>query len=598
MKFFKKIITRNFEHFAYFYRYLRYRVFIVVGLSIFVGVLDGFGLSMFLPMLQLANDAETVDPEGLGNLRFIVDFMQAIGLSLNLLSVLLILCMFFLLKGFFTYFSNAYIVITQQFFIRKIRIRMLKALNRLTYKFFITSDVGRIQNTMSGEVDRVARSFTSYFKSFEQGILVVVYMSFAFFVDAKFALLVCLGGGLTSFIYKKIYNSTKGASRVLTRDAHDFQSLIIQHVAHFKYLKATGLQHIFGDKLITKLLELEKSNKRIGILNAIATGAREPLLIFVVAAVILVQTKLLGSDLAPILVSLLFFYRALTALLGMQNAWNYFLANSGSIENMKAFQVELQKGNESEGGKPFEKFAKSIELENISLSYGDTKVLKDISLQINKNETIAFAGESGSGKTTLVNIIAGLLPPDSGTMSIDGTGREQLNINSFQKRIGYITQDPVIFNDTIFNNVTFWAKPNPENINRFHEAIRKAAIDDFIESLPEKEDTLLGNNGINLSGGQKQRISIARELYKEIDILILDEATSALDSETERSIQENIEALKGHYTVLIVAHRLSTIRHADRIVFMRKGKVSESGNFADLIEKVPHFKRMVELQEV
>jgi len=594
----KQLLQKYMENFVYFYRHLRYRIALVVGLSMLVGVLDGFGLTMFLPLLQMVNDSSMVSPEKLGNLSFIVDFMQAIGLSLNLMSVLFFLCIFFLLKGFATYFSNAYTVIAQQYFIRKIRLGMLQSLNSLSFKSFILSDIGQIQNTLSGEVDRVSRAFASYFKAFEQVVLVFIYMGFAFFVDAQFALLVSVGGVLTNFIYKKINYSTKAASRALTSDAHAFQSLIIQHVANFKYLKATGLLFFFGNRLTTKLLLLEKSNKRIGLLGSMVTGAREPLLIFVVASVILIQTKLLGAPLGPILISLLFFYRALTALLGMQGAWNYFLGNAGSIENMTAFKIELDKGKEKDGSKVLEKFKTGFQLKNISLKYGDKQVLKNISLQIKKNETIAFVGESGSGKTSLVNILAGLMPVDAGEMKVDELNRSEMNIASFQKRIGYITQDPVIFNDTIFNNVTFWAEPNGTNIQRYEEAVKKASIKDFIESLTRKENTELGNNGINLSGGQKQRISIARELYKDIDILIMDEATSALDSETERSIQDNIEALKGEYTILIVAHRLSTIKNADRIILMSNGQIEQTGTYQELVNNVSLFKRMVSLQEL
>ncbi|CAF3781593.1 unnamed protein product [Rotaria sp. Silwood1] len=187
---------------------------------------------------------------------------------------------------------------------------------------------------------------------------------------------------------------------------------------------------------------------------------------------------------------------------------------------------------------------------------------------------------------------------DKGKMIIDGIEREDLDISTFQNRIGYITQDPVIFNDSIFNNVSFWAEPTAENKLRFENAIKKASIVDFVNGLPEKENSVLGHYGVNLSGGQKQRISIARELYKDIDILILDEATSALDSETEKAIQDNIDSLKGYYTILIVAHRLSTIKNASRIVFMNEGKISQIGEFSDLINKVPHFKRMVELQDL
>jgi len=594
----KKFLYKYLENFAYFYQYLRYRVFIVVVLSILLGVLDGFSLAMFLPLLQMVGDSSNVDPEKLGKLKFIVEGMQSMGIPLNLLSVLAFLCIFFLMKGIARYATDSYTVTAQQYFIRKVRLRMLGALNSISFKSFITSDAGRIQNTMSGEVEKVSRAFLSYFTAFQQIILVVVYMGFAFYVDTRFAILVGIGGVLTNFIYKRINNSTREASRTLTEDAHQFQGLIIQHVGNYKYLKATGLLGYFGERLTGNLLKLEKGNRRIGKLGAFVSGAREPLLIFVVAAVILVQIQVFGASMGPILISLLFFYRALTSLLLMQSSWNYFLAASGSLENMQKFQQELDADREVEGTVSPGAFASKFELKDVSLKYGDKTVLKHIDLTINKNETVAFAGESGSGKTSLVNILACLIPPDEGTMLIDSNDRLQINGTSFQKRVGYITQDPVIFNDTIFNNVTLWAAPTPENIERYQYATGKAAIYDFIKTLSEKEQTMLGNNGINLSGGQKQRISIARELYKDIDILIMDEATSALDSETEKAIQDNIDALKGQYTILIVAHRLSTIKNADRIVLMNNGQIEQVGSYQQLVENAAMFKRMVSLQEL
>jgi ABC-type multidrug transport system fused ATPase/permease subunit len=594
----KKLLYNYLQNFAYFYQYLRYRVFVVVALSILVGILDGFGLTMFLPLLQMVNGSSNINPEKLGNLRFIIEGMQSVGINLTLGSVLIFLCVFFSLKGIVRYFCDAYAVIAQQFFIRKVRLGMLAGLNNIAFKAFVTADAGRIQNTMSGEVDRVSRAFLSYFKAFEQFILMAVYMGFAFFVDPKFAVLVSIGGLLTNFIYKSINNLTKDASRQLTSDANYFQGLIIQHVGNYKYLKATGLLHFFGSRLTTNLLKLEKSNKRIGVLGAVISGAREPLLIFVVAAVILIQTKFLGSSLGPILISLLFFYRALSALLVMQTAWNYFLAASGSIENMITFQHELNTTKETEGTLEVKSFKSKLELKNASLQYGEKIVLSNIDLLVKKNETVAFVGESGSGKTSLVNILAGLMPPDAGSMYVDETNRLQMNVTGFQKRIGYITQDPVIFSDSIYNNITLWAEPTEKNLIRYREAIAKAAIAEFINGQIEKEHTILGNNGINLSGGQKQRISIARELYKDIDILIMDEATSALDSETERSIQDNIDALKGQYTILIVAHRLSTIKNADRIVLMDNGAIAQIGTYQQLVENTSLFKRMVSLQEL
>jgi len=597
----KRLIKKYFENFAYFYHYLKNKLFVATFLSIIVGFLDACGLAMFLPLLEFADGNSNPDnttSEAMGNLGFLISWLESAGIEITIFLILSFIALFFVFKGFANYFKGIYQVTLQQLFVKKIRVDNLKSFRYLSYKYFITSDVGRIQNTLTGEVDRVARAYQTYFTAFQQGIMVAVYMGFAFFVDWKFAILVSIGGVITNYIYKSIYKNTKGASAKLTLDVHYYQGLIIQAVANFKYLKASGQLNSYSGKLESQVEFIENNNKRIGILGVILNSSREPITIIVVCAVIFIQITLLGSPLSAILISLLFFYRALSSLMQMQASWNIFLSVSGSLENMTAFTRELKQNKESQGNQEVKKFNSSIELKDAHFNYGDTNILKNINIQVNKNETIAFVGESGSGKTTLVNIISGLLPIDDGEMKIDGVDRNSIKINSFQERIGYITQDPVVFNDSVYNNVTFWAERTPENIARYQEAIEKAAIADFIEALPNKENTQLGNNGINLSGGQKQRISIARELFKDIDILILDEATSALDSDTEKAIQENIDSLKGNYTILIVAHRLSTVRNADRIVFMNSGTILDIDSFTALVDKVPTFRKMVELQQL
>lgn len=595
---FKKIIKKYFESFAYFYSFLRYRIFILIIFSIFIGILDGLGLTMFLPLLQMVNESSSIEPDSLGKLSFLIDFFNYVGLPLNLISILSIMLLFFFGKGITQYLAGIYNVNIREWFIKQLRIKNIQGLNNLAYKYFVMSDVGRIQNTLTGEVDRVAASYFNYFKAFEYGILVLVYMGFAYTIDSKFAILVTIGGILTNFLYKKLYKNTKGVSRVLTGENNIFQSLIIQNVANYKYLKATGSLNKYGEKLEDSAVKIQESNKRIGKLDALLTAGREPILVSVVVLVIIIQTIFLGSELGPILISLLFFYRALNYLMQMQARWNKFLAVSGSLENMTAFGNELRAHKEIKGLKNLDERIETLNLININFKYNSTEILKNLSLKINKYETIAFVGESGSGKTTLVNIIAGLLPIDEGDYNLNVLKSQDINLDSLQRKIGYITQDPVIFNDTLFNNVSFWAVKNEENIQKFWLAINQAAIYDYVDELPEKENTILGNNGINLSGGQRQRISIARELFKEVEILILDEATSALDSETEKAIQKNIDDLKGDYTILIVAHRISTIKNADRIVVMKNGEISNIGKFHDLIEKSKYFKKLVELQVI
>ncbi|WP_298247478.1 ABC transporter ATP-binding protein [uncultured Christiangramia sp.] len=593
----KTFLKKNFESLAYYYSYSGYRIVVIVAFSIFVGLLDGFGLAMFLPLLQMISDSNAVEPDSLGRLSFLLEFLNGIGLSLNLVTILGFMIILFFLKGLMQYANGVYRMVTLQKFIKQVRFQNIKGLNNLAYKYFVTSDVGRIQNTLTGEVDRVAVSFANYFYAIQFGVMVIVYMGFAFTMDPQFAILVTVGGVLTNFLYKNLYKKTKGASIKLTGENNIFQSLVIQNVNNFKYLKATGSLRKYEQKLKESVLRIEKSNVKIGVLDSILIAAREPLLITVVVIVIYIQTELLGSLLGQILASLFFFYRALNFLMQMQARWNKFLGVSGSLENMQTFMKELKVNVERKSSKVLTTSVDHLTLTDVSFFYGESIVLKNISLNIKKNETVAFVGESGSGKTTLVNIIAGLLPVDKGEYFINDIRSDDLNTATFQKRIGYITQDPVIFNDTLFNNVTFWADSS-ENKERFWESIKKAAIFDFVNALPKREQTILGNNGVNLSGGQKQRLSIARELFKEVEILFLDEATSALDSETEKQIQKNIDALKGDYTIVIVAHRISTIKNADRIVVMNSGKIEQIGAFSELVQSSKYFKRLVELQEV
>ena len=594
----KELIKKYFSTLVFFYRYIGNRILIMLILSLTVSVLDGFGLAMFLPLLQMVSGDGAVDPAQMGGLAFLIEGAEALGISLNLMSALAFMVVFFVFKGIAYYLNAVYVVVLRQSFIRSVRVKLLNALNVMSFKSFITSDAGQIQNTMSGEVSRVSLGFTTYFGAFQQGVMVLVYISFAFFIDVQFALLVTLGGILTNFLYNLIYSRTKEASRKLTGASHLYQGLIIQHVANFKYLRATGMISTHSEKLKNNIIDIEDSNKKIGILAGIGNAAREPLLVIVVAAVILIQVMLLGGAMGAILISLLFFYRALSSLMGMQQSWNAFLGVSGSLENMQDFLEELEEAEEVTGKLNFDKFQSEIKCKGLSFSFGETQVLNSIDLDIPINKSIAFVGESGSGKTTLVNVLAGLLEPSGGKVLIDGQSIQSLNKTKYQKRIGYITQEAVIFNDTIYNNISFWAEKTPENLKRFYDVIEQAALTEFLQELPNKEDTLLGNNGINVSGGQKQRISIARELFKDIDILIMDEATSALDSETEKAIQESIEALQGRYTLIIVAHRLATIRNVDKIVFMHKGKIDEHGSFSDLMQRVPRFRKMVELQEL
>ncbi len=594
----KKIIHKNSVSFRYFYGYLGHRVFLIFGSSIVIGFLDSLGIAMFFPLLQLVDPSKSAPKTNNNNLGFVTTAFETVGFPVTLTSVLLLMTLFFILKGIFFFIQNRYGVRVLQFFIIKIRKNNIQRLNNVNFKFFIKSDIGQIQNTLTGETDRIGMAYASYFLALQQAVMVLVYLGFAFLIDSKFAVLVGIGGFFINLIYKKIYPKTKAVSKSLTQKNNELQGLLIQHVTHYKYLKATGLLQDYSAKLFDKFTEIQTVGRRMGSLVAVVKSAREPLIIIIVTIVILVQVKLFDSPLGAILVSLLFFYRGLTAVVATQTAWNNFLVNSGSMANLTYFEKELDLNRQNDIYTNEFTFNETIKLKDVQVQIDKFSILSNINLTIEKNKTIAFVGESGSGKSTLLNVISGLLELSKGEIEIDGKRISSLQNIFFQKKIGYITQEVVIFNDTLFNNVTLWSPKNDETVKRFYQAIAEASLDVFVSSFMEKEDILLGNNGVNLSGGQRQRVSIARELYKQPELLLLDEATSALDSETELAIMTSIDNLKGRLTILTVAHRLSTIKQADTVVFLSVGKIQNIGTFDELIINEPEFKRMVQLQEL
>jgi ABC-type multidrug transport system fused ATPase/permease subunit len=597
--FLKEIFEKNFKYFFFFFSYLRFKIFVLILLSLLVGLLDGFGLALFIPLFQVAVDdsSSQAKPE-LGQMDFLLDFMDSIGFSLSISNILLFMTILFISKGVFKFWDSYYKVSLQIFFVKKLRFQMLRGLENVSYQNFVGMDAGRIQNTLSAEVYKVTASFISYFNTLQYAVLLVVYMGLAFFSNWQFAILVSVGGFISNLFFKMLFRRTEAASISISNKGHHFQSFLIQAVQHFKYLKATSYFKKYKQKLVDQIDDIENLQQRIGLYNSLLNGLREPIVLVIVILVILIQVNLLGGALASILLSLMFFYRALNYVISVQSSWQTFISQFGGIVSSTEIIELFEKGEEEiKGSTAFGKLD-SIVLKDVVFGFKDgAEILSNIDLTINKNETIAFVGPSGSGKTTLVNLIVGLFDQIGGEIQVNGLSRSTINMLELRSRVGYITQEPVIFNDTIFNNVTFWANKTSANLVQFWKAIEMANLVDFVNDLPEGEEMILGDNGVKASGGQKQRISIARELYKEVEIIVFDEATSALDSDSEKIIQENINSLQGKYTIILIAHRLSTIKNVDKIYLIDKGRIKSSGDFEQLFSSDVNFRRMVQLQE-
>lgn len=583
--------------FEYYRKIVGLKLYVYVALNFLVGLLDGIGITLFIPLLYLSTNSKN-NGNSLGKLQFLVNVIEKSGYKLNLSLALFIMVTVFSLKGVLSYFRNILFNKIQLQSTKRIRFKLVEGLRDISYNGFSKIDSGVIQNNMTGETGRLVQSLILYFYALQSVIMLIPYVILAFLSNWQFALFVAIGGILTNFIFRYLNIFTKRYANRLSQIGKNFQAYLLQNIQHFKYLKATNYIIPYQEKIKKEIELSEVTQYKIGKVTAISDNLREPLIIIIITVVIFVQINLMGGNMPSMLASLLLFHRSLSYLANMQSYWNRFLTNIPGLVTVENMLNDFKDSVEPHQSKLVENI-EEISLKNVSLKYDKHQVLENINLDIKPKTSIALVGESGAGKTSLANVICGLIAPSSGEIYFsENKNLADYNINSFRNHVGYITQESVIFDDTLYNNVTFWAPKTPENIENFWNAIKLSSLEDFLKFHKNDENLPLGNNGILISGGQKQRISIARELYKNPELLIMDEATSALDSETEMIIKDNIDSLRGKFTMVIIAHRLSTIKDVDIIYLLDQGKIISSGNYQELYNKSERFRKMVVMQDM
>ncbi len=567
-------------------------------LNVLVGLLDGIGLALFIPLFTLLFNSGSDTQLYTGKLHYLTDLLSKAGISLTLVNILVIVVVVFSVKGAIRFLQTRYLARVRFLFIREVRVKLLYLLNDLSYTGFLKLNAGKIQNGLTTEIGGLYNTLTSYFNTIQHLAILITYYILACIADIQFATMVLLFGAASNLLYRKLFSRTQKISVGISKKSDTFIGYLIQSVAHYRYLKATNYFKRYLKKLERSIDEIENLHFRMGFFSALSEGIKEPVAIITISAVLFLQFYLFpGSDKNAILVSLLLFYRSLSQLSLLQTSWQFFAQNTGSIHSVTGLVGQMQQAGEpADAHQATVNTVGDIRLTDISVSYTGRTILEKISLHIPRYQTVAFVGESGSGKTTLAHVVIGLIPPTAGTVSIGNRSLNDLNLEAYRDKIGYISQDPVVFSDTIFNNVTFFDTPTPENQARFQKAVQQASLAGFIDALPEKEQTQVGDNGIYISGGQKQRLSIARELYKNVEVLVLDEATSALDSATENIVQKSLELLHGHCTIIIIAHRLATIKKADRIFLIRDKSIAAQGSFEALQHSSEDFQQMITAQ--
>ena len=578
---------------VYFVRFLysviTWRVFVWLFFIVTAAALEGLGVSLFIPILAGEDDNSAIT-------RLITRMFEVLNLEYSLSRVLILIVVLFLLRTAFLIYQQMYAARIVTRLLVSLKSDLVDKIFKADYQHIIGQEIGFLINAVTIEYSRVAFAFETCMNLSVAIVFALIYFSLPLAMDpiVTGAVVVLFVPGY--FLFRKIATMTRKYSRQATANNARLNSYLIQALNNFKYLKATFsgagiLGGIYG-------ASQEQGNiaYRQSVLSIVSKQSTELFLVLMVVGLLFNQVVLLGGELVAVLFLLFLFRRAI--VFAMQAAFQYrdFLGASGSIKVFRELESELSQHSEdfNTGGKAPD-FEQPITFRNVSLSYGEAnEVLKGVDLTIRPRQTVALVGASGAGKSTLVTLLTGILRPDSGEILMGNEGYLDIDQIALRRGIGYVTQESVIFNDTISNNITLWS--NNGSDERLNSVVARAYLKEFIDGLPDGFGTVMGDGGLNVSGGQRQRISIARELFKDVKLLIFDEATSSLDTLAEQEIQGDIDEFQGEKTVVIVAHRLSTVRNSDWIYVLKDGEIVEEGPYADLYSRGGEFKTMVDRQ--
>lgn len=588
------------KHLLYFYRiYLKYlsnKVWWLLLLTILVAFADGLGISMLLPLLQSLEVTENTDPD---NILF--KMTEALGVSGSLTGILAFMFAIFLGKAVLKFAAGYFQSALFRDLFRYLKINFYDAILKVDYQYFTKRNAGYFITVMNGHTNRLVRSFNIFVTLITAAVMTLSYLAMAALISWQVSAMAVVLGSVILGLLTVVNRYVRKLSQKISEEETKMSQIAIQALYAFKYIVSTAsykpIQQQYG-KSIHTLTGLQFKTQ---IANAFTNSLQELFAVTLLIAMILIEVVVLGYPISAVFVVLLLFYRGVNQLMGIQKNWQQLIQNHGFVESVDTELERLKEHRAKDGQQttlpPLNQG--TLSLKGLSFAYAkeEAPVLQQLNIDIAPNTTVAFVGPSGAGKTTLVDLMTGLLRPQSGDLRLDGQPLSEVQADTWRSKIGYVAQDLTVFDDTVANNISlFREEATPEGIE---QAARMASAHAFISELPQGYQTRIGDKGVRLSGGQKQRLFIARELFKQPDLLILDEATSALDSASERYIQDSIDQLKGKITVIIIAHRLSTIKNADVIYVLDKGRVVESGGFEELMNNASsRFAEMVELQSI
>lgn len=516
-------------------------------------------------------------------------------------AVCVALIVVFSAKNISLYIKNITLSIVQYRLIRDLRNKLYSHFHYLSLSYFNKNKSGELTAVLVNDIDNMRNSLSIMFqKLFVEPINILILMSLLFIVSTKLALIALLIIPVSGIIIFGISHSIRRRSARSQAQLAGITSMIAETIGSMRIVKAFANKGFEINRFAKETQKYYKLMLRRDRLRFVSSPVSETfgatiaaLLLWVGARDVLVVESISSEDFLRFILLLFSLFQPLKNLTNVVNELQNGLASADRVFAIMDIKSDIQ---DSDNAVEIKDLESSLSFKDVSFSYGDKnkKVLHNINFKINKGEIIALVGPSGAGKSTLVDLIPRFYDTLSGAVKVDGKDIKELKINSLRSLMGIVTQETFLFDDSVKANIAYGV----ENISdeRVKDAAKAANAHEFIQNLPEGYDTIIGERGVSLSGGQKQRIAIARAIVKNPPILILDEATSSLDSESEKHVQSAIENLMNERTVFVIAHRLSTVHNANKILVLEKGQIVQEGKHDELVNIDGLYKQLHKMQ--
>ena len=555
-----------------FYRAYPWQTFFTLLALSVAGLAEGVGLSVLLPLLNMAMEgqgqaAPASDNEFSQSVRGALDVM---GITPTLGNMLLVVVFAIGGKSLLLLFAKRQVGYTAARLATDLRLELLRAIMRSRWEYFLGQPVGKLTNSLATEAARASESFVNGATALTFLAQAVVYGAVAIAVSWRATLTGIVAGAVIIGLSHSLVRITKKAGRKQTSVLLSLMATMTDTLGSVKPLKGMGREHLADAVLSMETTRLNRALERQALGSALLESTQEFLFALVIAGGIYVALAEFAMPFATVMV-LVVVVGQMVALLGkVQKQYQKMTLSESAYWSMKRTIAEAQAEEEELRGGERPVLATRLCMEGVCFAYNERRVLDDLSLEIPAGQLVTLIGPSGAGKTTVVDLLIGLIRPDTGRITLDGAPLDSMDIKQWRRSIGYVPQETLLLHESIAHNVSLGDRELSQA--DIEHALRAAGAWDFVSALPEGMHSSVGERGGRLSGGQRQRIVIARALVRRPQLLILDEATSALDAESAEAVRQTLERLRGSLTILTITHESGLVDIADRVYRLESGR--------------------------